>query len=109
MELSLRSLTVLSDTLVALTFEDGHGEQVIFRFETTVHGGITVTNGDDAFNRLYRCVPGPAFPRWPESLVATVLQAHHEPLPKGETLAQITDEYRRGVGERWEAERGPVE
>ena len=47
-ELVLKSLTVLSDTTAAVTFEGDDGGEVTFQFELHETGpqGLTVTNGD---------------------------------------------------------------
>lgn len=103
----MRSLTVVSDTQVALTFEDERGQAVTYRFETEiVRGGIGVTNGEDAFASVYRRVPGPAFPLWPERLAAAVLAARGEPLPAIESAERMSEQFRRSLIERWEAEHG---
>lgn len=102
MALALKSLTVLSDTVVAVTFEDGDSGEVTFRFEAEERGGITVVNGEDAFTQRYRRIPGPAFAIWPERLVAGVLAARREPLPYGAGLERMTEQCRRELAERWE-------
>jgi hypothetical protein len=106
-ELVLKSLTVLSDTTAAVTFEGDDGGEVTFQFELHETGpqGLTVTNGDADFQQKYRRVPGPSFPLWPERLVAQALFARREPFPYGAELEHLTEQVRRDLTERWERDR----
>ena len=100
-ELTMRSLVVLSPDEVAITLADEAGAEVTFRFTGTQAGGIRVINGDQAFRDRYRPVPGPALPMWPERLAGAALSAVREPLPAGEALDELTRQARRELGERW--------
>ena len=104
MYLRLRSATVLSDTAVALTLDAEDGNEVTYTF-TLTPGEISVVNGDEAFERLYRTTASPATSSWPEGLVRAMLNALNEPLPAGDTLDRMAEEIYRIRAERWERER----
>jgi len=86
MQLTFRSLTVLSPDEVAITLVDDAGEEVTFLFT----GDQTGVTGEPAWDGHYRLVPGPSLPLWPERLAAAALRAVREPLPDAETLALLT-------------------
>ena len=101
-ELVLKSLTVLSDTAVAVTLEGDDGGEVTFRFESQETGldGLSVTSGESTFTDLYRRTGSPMTPRWPEQLVAAVLAARREPLPYGAALERLTEQVLRDRSEQ---------
>jgi hypothetical protein len=107
--LVLRSLTVLSDTTVAVTFEDDAGAEVTFRFEAQEVGpdALTVINGESAFTDLYRRTGSPITPQWPEGLVHQVLAARQEPLPYGAELERLTEQVRQEKAEHWKRGHQP--
>ncbi|WP_412515785.1 hypothetical protein K8Z49_29440 [Actinomadura madurae] len=100
MYLTFKSLTILSDHEVAITFTDSAGEEITYRF-TATEGPIRTISGEDAFGDQYRLTPGPATPMWPERLVAKALDAYQDPLPAGETLEQLRLECREELDRRW--------
>jgi hypothetical protein len=101
MQLTLRSLTVLSPDEVAITLADDAGDEVTFRFSITDAHGTWVVNGEAAFSDRYRLVPGPSLRIWPERLAHAALMAVREPLPDAEELALLTAQVREELDRRW--------
>ena len=99
MQLTLRSLTVLSPDEVAITLVDDVGDEVTYRFTLMQAGKIWVIQGEPAFER-YRLVPGPSSPMWPEQLAMAALRAVREPLPDVEELALLTTQAREELARR---------
>ena len=104
MSLTIKRAEVVDDDTVDLTFTEDDGSEVTFRFsaERPVHG-IGALNGDRAFGRFYRMIPGPAFPLWPERIAMQLLAARNEPFLSGDELARRKEEYYRALEERWNA------
>jgi hypothetical protein len=67
--LVLQSLSFDSDTDVRLSFVAPDGSLSEFLFATKTVDGITVVSASSEFASLYRQVPGPRTPTWPEALV----------------------------------------
>jgi hypothetical protein len=101
MQLTLRSLTVLSPDEVAITLADDAGAEVTFRFTGDQAHGIWVASGEPAFNARYRCTPGPALPLWPERLAIAALRAVREPLPDAGTAALLNARFREELDRKW--------
>ena len=100
MQLTLRSLTVLSPEEVAITLADDAGTEATFRFTVEQVQGIWVASGEPAFDARYRCVPGPALPMWPEQLAIAALQAVRQPLPDAEAAAPLNAQVREELHRR---------
>lgn len=67
----LKSLTVVTENDIDITFVGDDGTTVTHRFTFKPSGlgeGSVILNGDAEFLRLYRRVPGPSAPMWPEKL-----------------------------------------
>jgi hypothetical protein len=102
MQLTLRSLTVLSPDEVALTVADDAGVEVTFRFTgAQIDGRIVGASGELEFCARYRCVPGPALPMWPEQLAIAALRAVRDPLPDAGTAAVLNAQVREELARRW--------
>jgi|SRR5215469_7158410 len=102
MQLTLRSLTVLSPDEVAIMLVDDAGDEVTYRFTVEQVDRIWVDSGEpDSINARYRCVPGPALPMWPERLTIAALRAVREPLPDAETAAVLNAQVREGLNRKW--------
>ena len=102
--LTFRSLTVVSDNEVDLTFDADDGDTVTFRFAVSETANrLAVTNGPPAFAQEYRQVPGPAIPTWPEQLALAALHARREPLPAGRQLDRLKAEVAEQIERRWNA------
>lgn len=100
MQLTLRSLTVLSPDEVAITLADDTGTEATFRFTVKEADGIRIASGEPEFNARYRCTPGPALPLWPERLAIAASLAVREPLPDAETAAALNAQIREDLNRR---------
>lgn len=106
MSFSLTGLRVVAADAVDMSFVDGDGTEVTYRFTASYGAGLMVVSGEREFNARYRQVPGPALPMWPEKLAATAIAAQLEPLPTGADLDALTAEVRRELSERHRRDKG---
>lgn len=103
MQLTLRSLTVLSPDEVAITLADDAGVEITCRFTFEQAGGISVVQSESAFSERYRLVPGPSLPMWPERLAMEAFRAVREPFPDAEALDLLNTQVREELHRRWQA------
>ncbi len=100
--LTFRGLTIGSDSEVDLLFEGDDGTAVTWRFTRTEGGGVGVISGPEEFYSLYRQVPGPPFPDWPERLAGQALAARREPFPAKAAALRAIEEARAEARRCWE-------
>lgn len=101
-ELRLESLSFDSDSEVRITLIASDGTVEAFVFTINSDHGITSVSGSREFSKLYRQVPGPDTPQWPERLAIAAWNARQDPLPSGASLVDLVTEAREDVTRRWQ-------